>query len=90
MSLYDEAAKAIFKSHRPPYTSLIVDVAEYEEWLTLRMYRDNFEKHTREQKQVIALWVNEVMAEMRSVVPTYLEVFAHVPKSVPNQRKSDG
>lgn len=80
--IYDDALRAVFRSMPCPYEDLVAHVVEYEHWLTLRLYRDNFESFGHFQKLAITQWVEEVMQTMSKFTTIYLEVFPNVPEGL--------
>ena len=64
-----------FRQHPLPYRNLIVDLVEFKEWWTVRLYRHNFEEFATSQKDVIALWVSELMNNLSLFDTVYLEVY---------------
>jgi hypothetical protein len=81
LSLYTKEIKAVINSKKPPYHGLVYDMVDYNgKYLTLRIYRDNFEEFSDDQKVGISLWISEVMTAVRQIVPCYLEVFESVPR----------
>lgn len=83
MSLYSQEIKQIVEAQRKrcPSHGLIFDVVDYNsKYLTLRLYRDNFEEFSDNQRLGISMWISETMQLIRSIVPCYLEVFESVPR----------
>lgn len=55
--------------------------ADNEEYWTLRLYRDNFETFSAEDKLVIFNWASDTIRLMRMVEPnSYVEVHERVPR----------
>lgn len=77
MTLYNDFVKDKFHSHNPPVKGLKASIVAYEDegYLTLRLYRHNYEEYGKTQKMAINLWVNEVMQDLSTIVPISLEVF---------------
>lgn len=76
MKLYNDFVKDKFHSHSPPVKGLKAAIVEYEDgYLTLRLYRHNYESYTQSQKQAINLWANGVLEDLSKIVPVSLEVF---------------
>lgn len=78
-SLYTQEVKNIIHGRKPPYPGFILDVAEYETYITLRFYRENFHEFSDGQMIGISLWLTELMTIIRVITPCYLEVFENVP-----------
>jgi hypothetical protein len=80
VTLYTDEVKRIVKEIKAPYPNFIYDVVEYPRWLTLRMYRDNFELFSDPKRETLALWFGEQIARIQKTgIPCYAEVFATVP-----------
>lgn len=77
MKLYNDFAKDKFHSHNPPVKGLKAAIFEYEEdgYLTLRLYRHNYETYDGAQKQKINVWANSVLEDLSKIAPISLEVF---------------
>lgn len=77
MKLYNDFVKDKFHSHTPPVKGLKAAIAAYEDdgYLTLRLYRHNYEEYSNTQRQAINLWVNTVLEDLSKIVPISLEVF---------------
>lgn len=55
--------------------------AENEEYWTVRLYRDDFDANTAEDKLVIFNWVSDTIRLIRMVEPNcYVEVYERVPR----------
>lgn len=76
MTLYNDFVRARFHSHNPPVKDLLADIVEYEDgYLTLRLYRSNYNEYPERDRMRINLWVNSVMEDLSKIVPISLEVF---------------
>lgn len=77
MKLYNDFVRDRFHSHSPPVKGLNAAIVEYEEdgYLTLRLYRHNYEQYSSMQKQQINLWANTVLEDLSKIAPISLEVF---------------
>lgn len=74
MSLYSKEIRAYIRSRRWP-SGLVYEVVEYEEYLSLRFFRDNFNSFDGEDRLQIAMMVKEVMEQVRKDgIPIYMEV----------------
>jgi len=83
MSLYTDEVRRIVKTIKAPSRHFIYDVIEYPRWLTLRMYRDNFELLPEDMRVSTAMWMQEQLKRVNATgIPCYLEIF----ESVPNRR----
>lgn len=81
VSLYTPEVKSIFHSDKPPVKGFIVDVVEFDTYLTLRVYRENFESYTQQQRWSIIVWLNEKIAAIRNIgTQCYPEVYGNVPR----------
>jgi hypothetical protein len=80
MTLYTEEIRRIVKGIKAPYPTFIYDVVEYPRWLTLRMYRDNFELFSDDHRVALAQWMMDQIKRINDTgIPCYLEVFEFVP-----------
>lgn len=80
MTLYTDEVKRIVKEIKAPSPRFIYDVVEYPHWLTLRMYRDNFELFPDSQREELAQWFGLQISRIRKTgIPCFAEVFANVP-----------
>lgn len=76
MKLYNDFTREKFHSHTPPVKGLKASIVEYEDgYLTLRLYRHNYEQYDGMQKAAINMWVNTVMEDLSKIVPIALEIF---------------
>lgn len=85
MSLLHPVRK-IFRSMpapRPVVCDLVHfrQVGETPEFWTIRLYRDDFDRNTAEDKLVIFNWVSEMVKTVRMIEPNcYVEVYERVPR----------
>ena len=80
MTLYTEEVRRIVHGEKAPFSKFIYDGVEYPNWLTLRMYRDNFEMFSDYQRTVLATWFGEQIERVNKAgIPCYAEVFEFVP-----------
>jgi hypothetical protein len=55
--------------------------AENEEFWTIRLYRDDFDNNSAEDRLVIFNWVSDTIKAMRIIEPNvYVEVYERVPR----------
>lgn len=74
MTLYSKEIKTYIRSRQWP-GGLVYEVVEYEEHLSLRFFRDNFNSFDGEDRLQIAMMVKEVMEKVRKDgIPIYMEV----------------
>lgn len=78
--------RAMFKSLPPP-RPVVCDLVYFEEtddnmeYWTIRLYRDNFESFSAEDKLVIFNWVSDVIRNIRTIEPNcWPEVYERVPR----------
>lgn len=82
----DHPVRTIFRNNpapRPVRADLVHfdPGAENEEFWTIRLYRDDFDKNNSEDKLVIFNWVSDTIRLMRMVEPNcYVEVYERVPR----------
>lgn len=77
--------KNIIETKQKPFAKLALHIRE--EWkdgkprfAVVRLYRDNFEEFSENQKVVISLWISDIIKLAREAgVQTYLEVFEYAP-----------
>jgi len=79
MSKYTLAVKKIFKGVKPPYPNFIVDIVEYEDYLALRVYRDNVESFSESQKLACAEYLYQIRDAIRSEVKCHIEGVTDAP-----------
>lgn len=79
MSKYTLAVKKIFKGTKPPYPNFIVDLVEYEDYLALRVYRDNIESFSEAQKLACAEYLYKIRDAIRSEVKCHIEGVTDAP-----------
>lgn len=80
MTLYTAEVQRIVKGDKAPSPRFIYDVVEYPHWLTLRMYRDNFELFSDDQRVMLAEWFAGQIKKINGLgIPCYAEVFEFVP-----------
>lgn len=76
MSLYTEDIRRIHKSIKCKYPGLIWDTIEYDGYLTMCLYRDNFESLPKHVREYIANeYIPQVMEKTWAAgTPIYVEV----------------
>ena len=68
----------IVKNGKAPYSKFIIDIVEYPGWWALRLYRDNIESYSENQKVALFEYVNGLLIlSEKAGVKTYLEVYEH-------------
>jgi len=50
VSLYNDNVRRIFKTTKCPYRGFVVDMVEHDDYLELRVYKDNIESFSEPQK----------------------------------------
>lgn len=74
MTLVSSEVKQILRLPQWP-KGLVIEIVEYEFHISLRLYRDNFERFDGTDKRHIAGLVGETINRIRGIgVPCYLEV----------------
>lgn len=74
MTLVTEEVKKILRLPEWP-SGLIIELVEYEHYISLRLFRDNFESFDGEDKRHIAGIVGQTIKKIRDIgIPCYLEV----------------
>lgn len=74
MTLYSKEIMQYIHTRQWP-RGLKIEVVEYEEYLGLRLFRDNFNAFDGEDRLQIAMMVKEVMEKVRADgIPIYMEV----------------
>lgn len=66
--------QALFRMRKAP-AGLIAHLVDYEEYYTIRLYRENFDKLTKLDRFLTANWLEKTLEAIRVVVPCYLEVW---------------
>lgn len=79
MSLYTEEVAKIFKTIRPPYPNFIVDMVEYQDCLALRVYKDNIESFSENQKVALAEYLYRIRDAIRSECKCHIEGVENAP-----------
>lgn len=57
MSLYTSDVQRIFKTTHCPYRGFVVDMVEHEDYLELRVYKENIEEYDIDQKVALASYL---------------------------------
>jgi 23S rRNA G2069 N7-methylase RlmK/C1962 C5-methylase RlmI len=78
---YTPEVQRIFKGFKPPYPGFIVDIAEYPDYLALRVYKDNVESFSEPQKVALAEYLYQVRDAIRSEVNCHIEGVTNAPPS---------
>lgn len=81
MSKYTQEVQRIFKGFKPPFPNFIVDIAEYPDYIALRVYKDNIESFSEPQKVVLAEYLYQVRDAIRSEVNCHIEGVTNAPPS---------
>lgn len=81
MSKYTPEAQRIFKAIKAPYPDFIVDVVEYNDYLALRVYKDNIESFSEPQKLSLAEYLYKLRDAIRSEVNCHIEGVTNAPPS---------
>lgn len=81
MSKYSSNVQRIFKTMRAPYPGFIVDIAEYSDYLALRVYKDNVESFSESQKVALAEYLFQLRDAIRSEVNCHIEGVTDAPPS---------
>lgn len=81
MSKYTQSVKRIFHGFKSPHPNFIVDVAEYPDYLALRVYKDNIESFSEPQKVALAEYLYQVRDAIRSEVNCHIEGVTDAPPS---------
>jgi len=79
MSKYSTAVQRIFKTMKAPYQGFIVDIVEYPDYLALRVYKDNIESFSEDQKVALAEYLYRVRDAIRSEVNCHIEGVTNAP-----------
>lgn len=73
-TLYSDEIKKYIRSRQWP-AGLKIELVEYELYLGMRLFRDNFNSFDGEDKLQIAMMVKECMEKIRGDgIPIYMEV----------------
>lgn len=67
MSKYTAEVRRVFKSMPPPYPGFIVDIVEWPNTLTLRVYRPNVEEFSQGQKVTLAEYLFRLRDAIRDL-----------------------
>jgi hypothetical protein len=73
----------MYPAPRPVVCDLVYfePVGEQPDYWTLRLYRDDFEDNSAEDKLVLHNWISDLIYKIREYEPhTYVEVYERVPK----------
>jgi hypothetical protein len=81
MTKYTPVVQKIFKTIRPPYPNFIVDIAEYSDYIALRVYKDNVESFSEPQKVALAEYLYKLRDALRSEVNCHIEGVEDAPPS---------
>lgn len=65
MSLYTSEVQRIFKTTKQPFRGLVVDLVEHQDYLELRVYKDNIESFSEPQKVALADYLYKVRDAIR-------------------------
>lgn len=79
MSKYTTSVQRIFKGTRCPYPNFIVDIVEFEDYLALRVYKDNIESFSEPQKIALAEYLYKIRDAIRSEVNCHIEGVTDAP-----------
>ncbi len=79
--------RKIFRTMPAPRDGVVAHLVNFEEqpdapeYWTIRLYRDNFDSFSPEDRLVIHNWVSDIIRNMRLIEPrVYLEVFERTPR----------
>lgn len=81
-----DPARVIFSQFKPPRRGMAVDLVrhnteDYGEWWTIRLYQDNFDSFSGEDRVVIFNWVSDIIRTMRAAgIKVWPEKFDHTPR----------
>lgn len=81
VSKYTVEVQKVFKSHRPPFPGFIVDLVEFNDYLELRVYRDNVESFSEPQKVALAEYLYTVRDAIRSITNCHIRGVIDAPPS---------
>ncbi|WMI33549.1 hypothetical protein SEA_PHREDRICK_179 [Streptomyces phage Phredrick] len=81
MSLYTPEVQKVFKTIKPPYPNFIVDMVEYQDYLALRVYKDNIESFSDNQKVALAEYLYQLRDAIRSECKCHIEGVENEPPS---------
>ncbi|QQO39833.1 hypothetical protein SEA_BELFORT_174 [Streptomyces phage Belfort] len=81
MSLYTNNVRKIFKTMQAPYPNFVVDIVEYPDYLSLRVYKDNIESFSEPQKVALAEYLYQVRDAIRSECKCHIEGVENAPPS---------
>lgn len=81
MSNYTITVQRIFKTMQPPYRGFIVDAVEYPDYLALRVYKDNVESFSDNQKVALSEYLFKLRDAIRSEVNCHIEGVEDAPPS---------
>lgn len=82
MSVKIELAKRFLQRYPSGVPGLLIDLVEYddEDYIGLRLYRENFDGFSDPDRQKIAEWIGVVISTLSSHrIPAILEVSDFVP-----------
>ncbi|QZE11517.1 hypothetical protein SEA_JADA_177 [Streptomyces phage Jada] len=86
MSLYTPEVQKVFKTIKPPYPNFIVDMVEYQDYLALRVYKDNIESFSDNQKVALAEYLYRLRDAIRSECKCHIEGVENEPPSRGNAK----
>lgn len=81
MSKYTPTVEKLFKTIKSPYPGFIVDMAEYPDYLALRVYKDNVESFSESQKVALSEYLYRLRDAIRSEVNCHIEGVTDAPPS---------
>jgi hypothetical protein len=85
MSRYTKDVRQVFQTMEPPYKGFIVDIAEYPNTLTLRVYSHNVQEFNQGQKVALAEYLYKLRDTIRGMgVPCEIEGVEGAP---PNAKR---
>jgi hypothetical protein len=67
MTRYSPEVRRVFKDTKPPYDGFIVDIVEWPNTLTLRVYRPNVEDFSQGQKVALAEYLYRLRDAIRDL-----------------------
>ena len=74
MTLMTERVWQILTTEKPPHPGLKFQPVEYQDYLNIRLFLDNFAEFSEPQRQDLAVWIGSLVQKIRDTgIPCYLE-----------------
>lgn len=73
MSKYTPSIQKIFKTMKAPYPGFVVDIVEFPDYLSLRVYKGNIESFSDNHKVALAEYLFKLRDAIRSEVNCHIE-----------------